>query len=307
MGSAHTKSKPLASLGLGINMVVNPIMDTAAYALAPLVVVAPIASLGVVFNILTAPFTLKSWKEKITMYHIAGVILVFSGAAGTCIFGSGKDGVLTVQELEAQFSRPASRVFILVEVTLIILLAFVLRSRQLAVNMRGGATGVLAGMLVGNVFLLKGFIGILRTCASNSNWDAFFRPTPYICIVVAPAAALMGNFVILNGLQEFKGVFLITIFEGAHMTTACLSGTFVMSELAGASAWNIVLYWFSVCLIIMGIAVTNCAANGEDEASDILSSSPKSDASLSAETDLPSEESLSCAEGDTSEPRSSNP
>jgi len=239
------------------------------------------------------------------MYHIAGVILVFSGAAGTCIFGSGKDGVLTVQELEAQFSRPASRVFILVEVTLIILLAFVLRSRQLAVNMRGGATGVLAGMLVGNVFLLKGFIGILRTCASNSNWDAFFRPTPYICIVVAPAAALMGNFVILNGLQEFKGVFLITIFEGAHMTTACLSGTFVMSELAGASGWNLVRYWFSVCLIIMGIAVTNCVANGEDEASDIPSYSPKSDASLSAETDLPSEESLSCAESYASEQESS--
>jgi len=309
--SAHTKSVPLASVGIGLNMVVNPIVDASAYAFASQVVVAPFASLDVIFNILTAPFTLEFQKEKITLYHIAGTILVASGAVCTSIFGSVTDGVLTVQELEAQFSRPASRVFILVEVTVIILLAFVLRSHKLAEKMRGVATGCLAGMLVGNIFFLKGFLGILRTSAVNNNWDAFLRPTPYICIAAAVGAALMGNFVIIKGLQEFKGVFLITIFGGAHMTTACLSGTIVMSELAGASASRIVSYWFSVCLIIMGIAVTNCAAKhgsqGEENALDMPTSSPKAGSSMSAETDLPSEDSLSCGDSDASEPRSSNP
>ena len=42
----------------GMNMAVGPIVDASAYAFAPQVVVPPFACLDVIFNALTAPYTL---------------------------------------------------------------------------------------------------------------------------------------------------------------------------------------------------------------------------------------------------------
>jgi len=64
-----------------------------------------------------------------------------------------------------------------------------------------------------------------------------------------------------KGLGEYKGVFMVTIFEGAHISAACLSGCVVMEELAGYPWWQYILYWLSVLMIIGGMVVMNFAAN----------------------------------------------
>mmetsp|Transcript_55098 Transcript_55098/g.159997 ORF Transcript_55098/g.159997 Transcript_55098/m.159997 type:complete len:166 (+) Transcript_55098:217-714(+) len=63
-----------------------------------------------------------------------------------------------------------------------------------------------------------------------------------------------------KGLGEYKGVFMVTIFEGAHITTACLSGCVVLEEM-GDSTWPMFLcYWAAVGLIIAGILLINTAS-----------------------------------------------
>merc|ERR1719229_1242593 len=106
---------------------------------------------------------------------------------------------------------------------------------------------------MGNAFFMKGFLGILSTSASAGDWSAFVRPTPYVVLGCAVAGAMLGHMFMRKGLAEYKGVFMVTIFEGAHITAACLSGCVVMSEMANASWSQFVAYWLSVAVILSGM------------------------------------------------------
>merc|ERR1712039_1146879 len=112
----------------------------------------------------------------------------------------------------------------------------------------------------GNVFFMKGLIGIIQKTASTGDWGAWFRPTPYILSACAAGGAVTGHIFLRKGLGEYKGVFMVTIFEGAHISAACLSGCVVMEEMAGAPWWRYVVYWLSVTTIVAGLLVMNMAA-----------------------------------------------
>merc|ERR1719382_1169657 len=100
--SEHVHKRWIFHLGAGMNIFVGPVVDASAYAFAPQVVVAPFACLDVIFNALTAPYTLHWQNEYLTNVHIVGTSLVALGAVFTAVFGSVHDEVLTVEELEAQ-------------------------------------------------------------------------------------------------------------------------------------------------------------------------------------------------------------
>merc|ERR1719169_307845 len=78
--SEHYKKPCLFHTGATINIAVGPIVDACAYAFAPQVIVAPFACLDVIFNALTAPYTLKWQQEKVTVVHILGTAFVAVGA-----------------------------------------------------------------------------------------------------------------------------------------------------------------------------------------------------------------------------------
>merc|ERR1719387_1845091 len=113
---------------------------------------------------------------------------------------------------------------------------------------------------MGNVFFMKGLIGIIQTTVNQRDYAAWLRPTPYILAAAAGAGAIVGHMFMRKGLGEYKGVFMVTIFEGAHISAACLSGCVVMSEMSGAVWWRYVSYWASVLLIVAGMLAINTAA-----------------------------------------------
>merc|ERR1719230_2440558 len=109
---------------------------------------------------------------------------------------------------------------------------FLLKKDLLSGQVRGIALGAVAGVLMGNVFCVKGFIGLVRTSIDTGDIEAWLRPTPYGLILVAVGGAIYGHIFMRKGLGEYKGVFMVTIFEGAHITAACLSGCVVMAEMS---------------------------------------------------------------------------
>lgn len=258
--SEHVQKRWIFHIGASINILVGPVVDASAYAFAPQVVVAPFACLDVIFNALTAPYTLHWQNEVLTRAHLYGTILVAIGAVFTAVFGSVNDGILTVYEIEAQLTKPASLVYLGVELLAILVINLCLKLQLLSPIFRGISLGVIAGVLMGNVFCVKGFIGIVRHTISTGETDAWLRPTPYILIVCAAAGAIVGHIFMRKGLGEYKGIFMVTIFEGAHITAACLSGCIVMSEMAHAPWWKYVFYWLSVLVIVSGMVLINTAA-----------------------------------------------
>merc|ERR1712032_472727 len=113
-------------------------------------------------------------------------------------------------------------------------------------------------------FLRQGLLSILRVTIENKGntggFDAWLRPTPYLLLVLALSGPLCGHILMRKGLAEYKGVFMVTIFEGAHISAACLSGCVVMEEMKEAKWWRYALYWSGVMLILAGLFVINSAA-----------------------------------------------
>jgi len=256
--SARVNKRWIFQLGAFLNIVVGPVVDASAYAFAPSVIIAPFSCLDVIFNALTAPYTLRWQNERLTTAHCIGTVLVASGASLTAIFGvQRKEEELDVYKLEALLRRPAALLYMFAELLAVVVMAISLQKQRMPSVLRGPALGVLAGVLVGNVFLVKGFTGLVRYSWVHKSLDAWIRPTPYCLILLAVVAALGGQVFLRKGLAEFKGVFMVTIFEGAHVVAACMSGSIVMMELEGLAWMNFFGYWVSVALIVMGIVVIN--------------------------------------------------
>eukprot|EP00428_Durinskia_dybowskii_P054326 CAMPEP_0170317364 /NCGR_PEP_ID=MMETSP0116_2-20130129/59350_1 /TAXON_ID=400756 /ORGANISM="Durinskia baltica, Strain CSIRO CS-38" /LENGTH=395 /DNA_ID=CAMNT_0010570003 /DNA_START=42 /DNA_END=1226 /DNA_ORIENTATION=+ len=264
--SEHLKRPLLFHLGAGMNIALGPIVDASAYAFAPQVIVAPFACLDVIFNAITAPYTLHWQNERLTKVHGLGTALVSLGAIFTSVFADVDNKVYSVTELEAQlFFRPTSVGYLLVELTAIGMVRVALRKRWLNPAFRGISLGVIAGILMGNVFFLKGLIGIITTTASTGDFSAWLRPTPYILAAAAAGGAILGHIFMRKGLGEYKGVFMVTIFEGAHISAACLSGCVVMEEMAGSPFWRYITYWASVLCIVLGsmVVINKAAADAQ--------------------------------------------
>lgn len=255
--SEHVGKTWIFHLGAGMNIFVGPVVDASAYAFAPQVVVAPFACLDVIFFALTAPYTLSWQNEQITKLHIAATFFVASGAICTAFFGSVTDRVLSVYELEAQLTRTASLAYLTVEAVAIVTISLSLHTSLLSPAVRGISLGVIAGMLMGNVFCVKGFIGIVRLSIASKDVTPWLRPTPYVLIGAAAGGAILGHVFMRKGLGEYKGVFMVTIFQGAHITSACFSGCVVMSEMAHAPWWRYLFYWVGVSMIVTGMVLIN--------------------------------------------------
>mmetsp|Transcript_4561 Transcript_4561/g.11016 ORF Transcript_4561/g.11016 Transcript_4561/m.11016 type:complete len:347 (-) Transcript_4561:113-1153(-) len=292
--SSRLNKRWVFQLGAFLNLVVGPIVDASAYSFAPSVIIAPFSCLDVIFNALSAPYTLRWQNERLTAAHGCGTLLVFAGASLTALFGTIKqDTALDVYRLEETLRRPPAVLYMLAELFAVAVMAISLQGRQIPAKLRGPALGVLAGVLVGNVFLIKGFTGLVRYSMQASSIEAWIRPTPYILIAAAVAGALCGQIFLRRGLAEYKGVFMVTIFEGAHVIAACLSGSIVMRELVGLKWTSFVGYWLSVSLIVLGIVAINRNA-GEAQlhgASSFLSSPSLLDTTDGIEEDLEGNES----------------
>lgn len=243
-----------------MNIAVGPIVDASAYAFAPQVIVAPFACLDVIFNALTAPFTLKWQAEVLTKVHFIGCGCVAVGASLTAVLADAENEVYTVYELEKQLLRPQSIVYFAMELSAILTVNWFLRKNLLSPMVRGVSLGVIAGVLMGNVFFVKGIVSLVRHSITTGDTDAWLRLTPYFCLACAAGGAVIGHVFMRKGLAEYKGVFMVTIFEGAHISAACLSGCVVMSEMSGAPWWRYVCYWASVTLILVGMGIINTAA-----------------------------------------------
>merc|ERR1719330_596659 len=98
----------------------GPIIDASAYAFAPQVVVAPFACLDVIFNVLTAPYTLPFQQAQVTRDQWLGSLLVFMGAACTAGFGSVQDDVMSLEDFEKKLKAPRALIYIGVEIAIII-------------------------------------------------------------------------------------------------------------------------------------------------------------------------------------------
>mmetsp|Transcript_98160 Transcript_98160/g.204760 ORF Transcript_98160/g.204760 Transcript_98160/m.204760 type:complete len:386 (+) Transcript_98160:54-1211(+) len=262
--SGRTESKQSARLfkfsGLFITSAVGPILDLAAYSMAPQGIIAPLVGLDIVWNTFSAPFTLG---EHLTKRHVLGSGLVFVGAAASSVFGPHEEEQASLDRLEDIFISWRFLAYLITAGILLTISFTTLASRPKGVEdkARGIALGATAGGIAGNMFFVSAGGNLVRSSISTGNYSAWQNWLPYPVLICAILVAVANIPFMTKGLQEYEALFMVTLFEGFHIVVACVSGIWVLGEMDNTAAGRVFLYWLCVWLIVVGLIVIQTTSN----------------------------------------------
>eukprot|EP00929_Paragymnodinium_shiwhaense_P035981 TRINITY_DN19338_c0_g1_i2.p1 TRINITY_DN19338_c0_g1~~TRINITY_DN19338_c0_g1_i2.p1 ORF type:complete len:395 (+),score=49.59 TRINITY_DN19338_c0_g1_i2:173-1357(+) len=247
--------------GLLLNVLIGPLIDMGSYAFAPQSIIAPLGGLDVVWNTLSAPFTLG---ETLTPPLMAGCFFIAAGATGTSLGGSHEEKDYTPDLLKKAFLRWPVLLYLLALAAWIAFNVLVLIPRSKAPKgepfqtgdpIRGLSLGMTAGSIAGNMFCVKAFVEVVQSAIDHDRPDYFADWFPYALLIGAVFFATSNLYFLTKAMREYEALFIGSVFEGTLITAACLSGCVVYADLEGLPAWKIVIYWCSVGSIIGGIVI----------------------------------------------------
>ncbi|CAK0857950.1 unnamed protein product, partial [Prorocentrum cordatum] len=247
--------------GLLVTTALGPVADSMAYALAPQSFIAPLSGLDVVWNTLSAPFTLG---EQLTCAHVVGTVLVTIGATFTAVFGPHDHPPATLDLLRERFVSWSFLAYSGVFFGGLCVSMHALRKypKGSTNRARALALGGTAGCIAGNMSFLSSALSALSGAIQTGDWSAWRTPLPYILAAVAVAVAVSNIPLMSRALQEFEALFVVTLFEGSHIMVACISGSVVNQDMADAEWWRICCYWLSVVTIVAGLGAIQTTSAG---------------------------------------------
>lgn len=260
-------SKVARGIGLALNTAVGPIVDMASYAFAPQSLIAPLGGLDVVWNTLSAPFTLG---ETLTKTVVLGVAMIAGGATGTSFFGNKDDKVYTTAMIKDTLARWQVLVYMIV---LLIWLAFnilVLQKRSANPKgepwatgdpIRGLSLGMTAGSISGNMFCVKGFIELVEASIRDEDSSIWADYLPYILLVGAIVFAVCNVFFLDKATRQYNALFMGAVFEGSLIVCAAVSGIIVYSDLDHVEWSSRILYFSCLGCIVAGVLIVAHASS----------------------------------------------
>lgn len=184
-------------------IVINPVFDAISYIFAAQTVLAPMAGFSVVWNIILAPAILH---EHLAPDDIRGMIWIIAGCFVVSCSGSHHTPDQTIAQVFLLFQQPVFLAYVLSNVTMCLVLGYVLATFPVYSNWRRFAFGALAGCVGGNLFLLKSAVELIRAQA----WEHIET----FCICIGALGSAAGGIYVLNlGLKEYDALYLVAVYE----------------------------------------------------------------------------------------------
>merc|ERR1719436_1728314 len=112
------------------------------------------------------------------------------------------------------------------------------------------------------MYFISAGLGLLRSSASSGDWSAWSNWIPYPVLLGGVAVAVANIPFMTMALQEYEALFVVTLFEGCHITVACITGAWVLGEMDGEAPMRRSFYWFCISVIGVGLLVIQSAAAG---------------------------------------------
>mmetsp|Transcript_63337 Transcript_63337/g.196163 ORF Transcript_63337/g.196163 Transcript_63337/m.196163 type:complete len:493 (+) Transcript_63337:112-1590(+) len=253
--------------GLALNVIVGPLIDMGSYAFAPQSVIAPLGGLDVVWNTLTAPFTLG---ETLTPRVFLGCAVITAGAIITSLTGSHDSGEFDVDMIQVLLFRPTVAVYLVVLLVWVLFNVLVLMPRSAAPKgqpwqsgdrIRGLSLGMTAGSIAGNMFCVKAFVEVVQDSIVRKSGDNWLHWLPYSLFIGALFFAFSNLYFLTKAMREYEALFMGAIFEGSLIISACLSGVVVFSELEPLQPYQVGLYWAAIVSLVGGIYVVTTGSS----------------------------------------------
>jgi len=254
-----TKNPWYYPLGLVCTAMIDPAFDIAAYGFAAQSIIAPMAGMVVVWNIIIAPFTLG---ERLTRPRVLGALLIVVGTLGVGLFGNHKEHKRSVDEYLELFSSGLALTYYLVFAVWSAACCYYYVRGSPFVS--GFSIGALGGSLAGNMFTTKACVEMLKCVATRDEddpcevgcaYNPFYTVFPYLFMLISLTLACVSLYMLAVGLRTFEALYMITIFEGFMIISGSISGNLVMYEMEGQPPLMLCLYSGAIGVILCGLYV----------------------------------------------------
>ncbi|KAG7399276.1 NIPA-like protein 3 [Phytophthora boehmeriae] len=254
---------PLWTLGF-ILCVVGSILDFVAFGLAPQSLLAPLAALTLVWNMMLAPcFN----KEKLSRDDVAATLVIFVGATIAVVFASHASPSYNLDMLLQLYRDPLTIAYFCVVVLTVfvhylaikIVDVFCLMSRRHRLIQVGtpsmwatvrlvGYAG-LAGTLGGQSVLFAKSSAELLKVVFHGDTSCFTR-FPTYAIVLALIVCLLSQIRYLNGgLVHYDALSMVPVYQAYWVISGVLGGVIYFQEIRAFSV-------LQACMFVLGIAVS---------------------------------------------------
>ena len=266
---AHNSS----ALRITITALIKPtarVTQLAAYSFAAQSIIAAMAGLVVVWNVLLAPCMLG---ERVTCSRGTGAALICSGTLCIGVFGNHEEVDRTPEEYIALFARPAAVAYYCgYALWAMIAVGMFCRSSSAA-----GAYFLCAfgGSLAGNSFSTKAAVELTECGALDPGCpsDPFASPHFFLFGGISLLTASLSLYLLAVSLQGYEALSMITLYQALFVLSGTISGNIVMNEKANQSWSRLSAYWTSVAIVLGGLYILmrgELSASGSSRVRDVL-------------------------------------
>jgi drug/metabolite transporter (DMT)-like permease len=258
---APVVTQPLWLLGFSMTLV-GSLMDFVALGLAPASLLAPLAALSLVWNMVAAPCFLG---ERLGRRQIAATLIIFCGAVVTVVFSSHTSPAYSLEVLVALFLRPSMRIYTIVMPSVIMLFMAAVEVVELMpperregnrtlsmVHMLGyaGAAGVTGGQ---SILFAKAAMELCKAAASGV--PGIGRSGETYIIVTGLVLCLLVQITYLNGaLMYHNSLTVVPVYQAFWIVSGVLGGLVYFDEIKGFGALQLGMFCLGIVITIGGVA-----------------------------------------------------
>jgi len=233
------------------------IMDFVAFGMAPQTLLAPLAALSLVWNLLIAPIF---HGEAITRENLSATGIIFGGVTITVIFAGHSTPNYNLDDLLKLYHKPLMYLYIGCVVIFLGVMCQTKRRIELTgvgengmyhVVCYGGIAGTLGGQ---SVLLAKSTVELVKTeiwggKEHSDDYDAFQQYQTYL-IIVGMVTCLICQIITLNGgLQRFDALLMVPVYQSFWILSSVLGGILYFEEYHSMT-------WLQLSMFTIGGAIT---------------------------------------------------
>lgn len=251
-----TFSQPLWVTGFAL-VCLGSLLDFVAFGMAPQTLLAPLAALSLVWNMLIAPVL---HKETVTKANVVATVVIFTGVTLTVIFAGHSTPSYELEDLIHLYSATVFHVYVFLISAFLGGLLYLTRYIERTHNYQGGffhimCYGGIAGTFGGqSVLLAKSTVELLKSAIwGQAGADMFTHVTSYI--IIAGMGICLGCQVhFLNGgLARFDALVMIPVYQSFWILTSVLGGIMYFQEYVSMTHLQMAMFTVGGLVTISGI------------------------------------------------------
>ncbi|CAK4857936.1 unnamed protein product [Aphanomyces euteiches] len=259
---------PLWTLGFCL-IVAGSLLDFIAFGLAPQSLLAPLAALTLVWNMMLAPcFN----KERLSRKDIWATLIIFLGATLAVVFANHNSPSYTLDDLKQLYRNPLTLLYFLIVFVLIVLHYLIIKCvehlnlashRHRIINfgdptvwstVRLVAYAGLGGLMGGqSVLFAKSTVELVKSLFAGG--DCFSHPETY-AIIFALGVCLVAQMHFLNGgLANYDALSVVPIYQAYWIISGVMGGAVYFQEIRSFSEFQAFMFVLGILTTIGGVAL----------------------------------------------------